>query len=375
MAEYVAAGLYDPDATDADERRTLLEHLANRGATIDEMVAAAAEDRLPFVLGDRLISPGTPTMTLDEAAARVGVDRDVVMRTWRAVGFASPPRADRPAFAEADLVALRLLAAAVDEFGPEGTMEMARVVGSSLARIAETGFAVSLVRSPGGFLPRAESLIASADAAERLGVMTQASAPLFDVIFRRHVEAAIRRWTIDPTVDPEAPVLAVGFADLVGFTTLSQRMDRVALVRALTELEDLAAEVVAEHGGRVVKLIGDEVMFVAPDAASGCRLALALLAARREPLPMLRASVALGPVVQQTGDYFGPVVNVAARLVEQARAGELLVTGETAARLDPSAFAVRALAPMALKGFVEPVAAAAIAQVPETDAGVVTSMA
>jgi len=361
LATFEAHGLYDPDAPDASERRVLLEHLAARGATIEEMVAADAEGRLPFVLGDRLISPGRPTMTVREAAARVGVSPDLVRWCHRAVGL-SAPGGGEPAFAEADLVTLELLAASTAEFGEEATTELARVIGASLGRIAEAGFAASLVHVPGGYLGTAESIVAAADATERLGTIVRAIGPLFDVLFRRHVEATVRRWVFDGSADPDAPVLAVGFADLVGFSTISQQMDRPMLSRAIAALEDLANEVVTGHGGRIVKFIGDEVMYLTPDAPTACRIALRLFAAEHELLPMLRASVALGPVLQRGGDAFGPVVNVAARLVEQARAGELLVTADTARELDPVEFSVAPLAPMTLKGFAEPVPTAAVAQ-------------
>src|SRR4051812_46011372 len=77
-------GLYDPDAPDADDRRDLLEYLAELGLTTEDMVEAAAASRLQSAPFDRLIRPGKPELTLEDAAARIGMTPELLSRLWRA---------------------------------------------------------------------------------------------------------------------------------------------------------------------------------------------------------------------------------------------------------------------------------------------------
>jgi adenylate cyclase len=361
LVELERLGLYHPAAVDAAEQREMLEYLFGKGVTVEEMCAAARENRLPFLLGDRLISPGRPQLTLEQASERVGLPVATVSRCWRAAGFPAPTPGVA-LFAEADARVLEMLAVAIAAFGEDATVQMARVIGSSLARIAEAGFSMSLVNLEGGYLPRADSLVAAAQASEGLGLMASAASVLFDVVFRHHVEAVLRRWDVNPSEDPETVQLAVGFADLVGFTSLSRQLSAAELSRAVTDLETIAAEATTARGGRLVKLIGDQIMFVAPDAAAGCEVALTVLADVDDHplLPPLRASLAQGEVVPYEGDYFGPVVNLAARLVDAARAGELLVTDEVARMLAAGRFAASPVPAISLKGFPEAVKAVAI---------------
>jgi Adenylate cyclase regulatory domain len=170
LADLERLGLYDPTAVDAAQQRAMLEYIFAAGATIEEMGAAARENRLPFVLGDRLISPGRPHLTLEDASERVGLPIETISRCWRAAGFPAPTPGVA-LFADADTRALDLLAAAIAAFGEDATLQIARVIGSSLARIAEAGFTAALLNMEGGYLPRAESLVAAAQAADRLGLM------------------------------------------------------------------------------------------------------------------------------------------------------------------------------------------------------------
>ena len=361
LVELEHLGLYDPTARNAAAQRELLEYLVGQGATVEEMCAAARENRLPFVLGDRLISPGPPEFTLEQVSQRVGLPVATVSRCWRAAGFPAPAR-DVAVFAEADARVLEMLAVAVDAFGEDALVQMARVIGSSLARIAEAGFSAALVNVEGSYLPRAASLVAAAQATEGLGLMAASASVIFDVVFRRHVEAVQRRYDANPSEDPETVALAVGFADLVGFTSVSRQLNAAQLSRAVTDLETIASDAAGERGGRLVKLVGDQIMFVAPSPSAGCDIALAVLAEidAHPLLPPLRASLAHGAVVPYEGDYFGPVVNLAARLADAARAGELLVTDEVARGLDGGRYVAAAVPAISLKGFPDAVAAVAI---------------
>ncbi len=120
----------------------------------------------------------------------------------------------------------------------------------------------------------------------------------------------------------------VGFVDIVGYTSRSRALSESELVAWLESFEADTTAIVLEHGGQVIKNIGDEVLFVADDAASATRAALALVARgndEADEFPPVRAGVAYGPVVRRLGDVFGETVNIAARLTSAARAGTVLV--------------------------------------------------
>jgi class 3 adenylate cyclase len=361
LDELERVGLYRPAASDAAQQRDLLEYMLRQGATVEEMRASARENRLPFLLGDRLISPGRPELTLEQASRRVGLSVETISRCWRAAGFPAPV-SETSLFADADVRALEMLAVAIEAFGEDATVQMARVIGSSLARIAEAGFSTALVNMEGTYLPHAETLLAAAQASERLGLMAASTSVIFDVVFRRHVEAVFRRYDANPSDDPAMVSLAVGFADLVGFTSVSHQLSATELSRAVTDLETIASDAATARGGRLVKLVGDQIMFVAPDAAAGCDIAVTVLGEvdQHPLLPPLRASLAFGAVVPYEGDYFGPVVNLAARLVDAARAGELLAPDALARMLDADRYSLSVVPAISLKGFAAAVAAVVI---------------
>jgi adenylate cyclase len=127
------------------------------------------------------------------------------------------------------------------------------------------------------------------------------------------------------------------------------------LGRALGEFEELAADAVATRGGRLVKLIGDEAMFVVADRATACEIALDLTArlADHPRLPTARGALAAGDVLTRDGDYFGPVVNLAARAVKLAEPGRVLVSAEVRDATDGYVFAP--VGARELRGFDEPV--------------------
>ena len=130
-------------------------------------------------------------------------------------------------------------------------------------------------------------------------------------------------------------VLAVGFADMVGFTALSQQASEKELSDVVGRFEDLAYDIVAAGGGRVVKMIGDEVFFVAESAAAGAGIGLQLADTYSSDtrLPDIRVGLSVGPVLPRAGDYLGPAVNIASRLVNLARPGSVLISEQLAEQI------------------------------------------
>ncbi len=124
--------------------------------------------------------------------------------------------------------------------------------------------------------------------------------------------------------------MAVGFADMVGFTVLSQHLGDAELAAIVARFEELAHDTVVALGGRVVKMIGDEVMFVVESPVNAARIGLSLAEAYAgdELLSDVRVALAVGPTLVQEGDLYGPVVNLASRLVAVAHPGTVLVSDE-----------------------------------------------
>ena len=156
---------------------------------------------------------------------------------------------------------------------------------------------------------------------------------LLEYVWRRHLQAATRRAMLDRIRGSDggiSPVMAVGFADMVGFTMLSQHLGDDELAAVVSRFEELAHDTVVALGGRVVKMIGDEVMFVVQTATGAAEIGLSLAEAYSddELLSDVRVGLAIGPVLVQDGDYYGPVVNLASRLVGVADPGTVLVSEE-----------------------------------------------
>jgi len=170
-------------------------------------------------------------------------------------------------------------------------------------------------------------------------------------VWRRHLLASLRR-RASLAAEGDSR-LAVGFADLVGFTPLSQALEPHELAVTVDRFEAIAYEHVPEHGGRVVKTIGDEVMFATEDPVAAAEIALSLAEAyhHEKDLPGVRVGLAAGPVLAWEGDLYGPTVNLASRLVNLAHANSVLVSDELGATLrDVPGFALKHLRAVHLQG-------------------------
>ena len=285
-------------------------------------------------LAERLL--GTAQLTAPQVAEAAGVSLEAGKQLWQALGFA-PVADDEPIFTSADVAMLRAARQMVEQgvTAPGVRLQMARVIGQSLARVAtaEVEASAETLREPQFTLGLVEQLEA---------FLTYA--------WRRHlVAAAARQAAAAETATGGA--MAVGFADLAGFTALSRQLEPRELASLVDRFEALAYDHIPPHGGRVVKMIGDEVMFSADDVAAGAAIALTLARAQVDELPPLRVGLAAGPVLAWEGDLFGPTVNLASRLVGLARPNTALVSEGVAQHLEGHpVFTVRRLPPVNLKG-------------------------
>lgn len=353
--ELEAAGVYDPAAADASGRLGVLQYLVGLGATIDDLLEAGPDGLI--VLASRIGLWGQAEwITLDEVADRIGLDRDLVVRTWRAAGFPEPDP-DVRAFTSHDVEMLTILRGGLDYFGEDVAIQLLRVLGAAAARVAEASVSAFLVNvapyaqeadSSGLALARA-----NAESVSLLDGLTQG----FDTLLRHHIERNFRPFEETPSsTDVDLVRRSVGFVDLVASTAWTQELELSVLSRALTAFDSLCSEIVVTRGGRLVKLIGDEAMFVANDAAGACDIALALIEAfeHHEVLPPVRAGVATGDVLARDGDYSGGVVNLAARAVKFASPSTLVVDHPTRDALDGApGFVVGDEHAHTLKGFAQ----------------------
>jgi class 3 adenylate cyclase len=147
----------------------------------------------------------------------------------------------------------------------------------------------------------------------------------------------------------------VCFLDLTGYTRLTEERGDEAAAELATRLADLVRASSRAHGGQPVKWLGDGVMFYFPNPGDGVFAALDMVeGAAADALPPARVGIHAGPVVFQEGDYFGRTVNIAARISEYARPGEVLVSQEVVDAADLDGVGLTAIGPVELKGVSEP---------------------
>jgi adenylate cyclase len=277
---------------------------------------------------------GAPRYRREDVARIAGIDRQRSVKWWRAMGFPEVSE-DAPAFSEVDVEIVRRLVALsgaglVDD---AAILRLARLLGASYTRIAEAQLAVveQLVNAMPGTEQSSGTRPASvADAIDKSLVDLLEDSVVY--VWRRHLLAALVRLL---KTDETAAEEAVGFADMSGFTKLSQRMDVERLTNLVDEFEEAAFDVVSAHDGRTVKLIGDEIMFVARSIPAAVDIALDLrdrLHASPD-MPDIHCGIAYGPTASVGGDVFGPAANLAARLTTIARRGTIVIPRSTVDQL------------------------------------------
>ncbi|MFM8237117.1 MAG: adenylate cyclase regulatory domain-containing protein [Actinomycetota bacterium] len=351
--EYEAAGLLERLSAGEAERLALLDWLSEQGFSVAEMAEYHRRERLYALASDRAAQVGRPC-SIEELAVAAGIDVEQAAAAIHALGLPD----DEPILPIETAPLLREFATARMIFGEAATLHFARVLGSSLDRIAEAANSLfrlnveaPMMGGEGGEIGIARIGAASVDS---LNVVAEMLAPVLRAQFQVSI-ARMREAARSVRPDDERLAMAIGFVDLVGFTPTSSTLPARELLDLLLDFERHAHELVQAFGGRVVKLIGDEVMYAAVDAADACRIAHGLfteLRGRDDLTP--RAGIAAGEVLAHGGDYYGAVVNLASRITDIAVPWEILLAPEVAATVPPGFRAVPAGRRL-LKGFPEPV--------------------
>lgn len=284
-----------------------------------------------------------------EVAAGAGVSLLSARKLWRALGFAN--------LGDDDVA-----------FTPKDEQALVTIIGLVRQGILTEEAAISVTRSIGQMTDRmvvwqieamVEDLVASqnlSDVEARrqvVALLPELIAPLEETLvyaYKRQLNAAVQRLTVrterdrasveqgqevGDEDDPLPLARAVGFADLVSYTSLSRQMNEKTLAQLVQRFENKCAEIISVGGGRLVKTVGDEVLFIADTPAAGAEISLALAKAFTEDelLPSARVSLVWGRILSRLGDIYGPTVNLAARLTSLAEPGTVLIDSSTAATL------------------------------------------
>jgi adenylate cyclase len=281
-------------------------------------------DPLAWELPDRkVVARKSRTYTQREAARRAGIAPADMARLWRALGFAEVS-GDLYEFTDADVEAFREIAQLLTDqlIDLDLAVTMARPMGHLLSRLgaAQVSALVGLSDRPGG-----GNGPPAPDAGVAVDRLIQMLERVAVYALRRHLAMAASA-ELPVGGAGEARPQAVGFVDITSYTALSERLGVSDLTQLLEGFEACVFDQVAA-GGRVVKTLGDEVLFVAEGPTAAAEIALSVVeASEADPdLPRVHAGLAYGPLLERAGDVFGPTVNVASRATSRARAGSVIV--------------------------------------------------
>jgi adenylate cyclase len=331
MPDFAAQGLLEGlDEAAREARLRLLERLFEAGIALDELKLAVAEDRLVILPAEHALGRDT-RYGAREISERVGIPLDYFLALRRAQGLAATDP-DEPAYSEKDLEAVRIMASFYEAgFDREGMLETARVLGRAMAHVADALgelFGQTFIKAG---VTEEELGLRNAEAANE---MLPRITPIFEYALRQHMRERLRHQavsqaTLEAGELPGTREIAVGFIDMVAFTSLGERLSAEQVGGIAGRLTELASEC-ARPPVRLVKMIGDAAMLVAHDAEALLHSTFQLVdrAGNIEDLPQLRAGVAYGPALPRSGDWYGRPVNLASRITAIAEPNTIVATQE-----------------------------------------------
>ncbi|MDO4792013.1 MAG: adenylate/guanylate cyclase domain-containing protein [Buchananella hordeovulneris] len=287
---------------------------------------------------------GETPLTMSEFAAAAGATREQAEDFWRGIGQVVS-QTETPQFGEMDVHALRTYLSLAQSGRVD--QETAR----TLLRASQTTDRLALwqVEAYVDYVIRSQNLDDTTARIVALDRMEEFLADFEEQLhytWRRQMLSLLTRMDSDyaraglsETDGRTYPLQrTLGFVDMAGFSRHSARIGATALAELIGKFEAIVRDLIAAHGARIVKTIGDAVLYIADDLPTGTEVAVALVErlTQTEGLLPVRASVVEGSVVSRFGDVFGPTVNLASRLVNEAQPGQLLTDGTTAAAIERS---------------------------------------
>jgi adenylate cyclase len=308
-----------------------------------ELIDTTTPDEWYLLVQQQLNFGGPPTLTARDVADRVGMDVAAIRRLWQINGLGDPGEEAR-AFYDADLPLFEMYKAGVAVFGEEMIDRFSRALGSAARSLSDATTALF-----GDVLGPSLVDVASLKGHLELAVLGgDLNRRLPDEVIRplyfHHAETSQRFSYAAGAWGSSQLDLAVGFCDLVGSTELATGPRAAEFGRAVMRFEEAAHDAASSRGGRVIKLIGDEVMLAGLDVATVEAAFEELLrwVADDDVLVAARAGIAFGTVASRGGDLYGPTVHLAARLASMAQPGHVLVADDAGE-------------PVAVRGFERPV--------------------
>jgi adenylate cyclase len=361
--QLVQLGILTPDAGDAFSpgdvlRARWLQSFEGAGVPLKGMAAAVRDGALSFSYLDATAFDrfaGLSGTTFHQLSARTGIPLELLIVVREAFGFAEPGPDDLVREDELSVVPVIELQLAKG-FDPVVIERWLRVCGDSLRRITETETAWwhSEVMTPllASGMTEGEMLEAQADLGSQMALLREQA--LLAIYYGQqehtwnretveHVEGALERAGLYRRLDRPP---AMCFLDITGFTRLTEEPADLA-----TRLATLVRRASQEHGGTPVKWLGDGVMFYFREPGAAVLAALEMVeVVGRRGLPPAHVGIHAGPVVFQDGDYFGRTVNLAARIADYARPGEVLVSQEVVGAAEGGPVTFTEIGPVELKG-------------------------
>jgi adenylate cyclase len=336
----VSSDLQAPD----DVRRDGADDGVRRDVYSTADARRAAKDLETELLG------GERKLRRREVAAGAGVSLLSARKLWRAMGFPNLGD-DDVAFTQKDQDALTTVINMVrqGQLTEDAAISVTRAIGQMTDRMVVwqvEALVEDMVAERGVTDPQARRALVS-----ELPQLIEPLEKMLVYSWRRQLNAGVQRLAVRAQAglesseegregdEDDAPLplaRAVGFADLVSYTSLSRRMNEKTLAQLVQRFENKCAEIISVGGGRLVKTVGDEVLFNCETPVAGAEISLALAEAmaQDELLPDARVSMVWGRVLSRLGDIYGPTVNLAARLTALAEPGTVLIEATTAAALN-----------------------------------------
>jgi adenylate cyclase len=364
----VELGILPPAAGDAFSpgdalRARWVQSLERAGVPLEKLAAVIRDGALSFSfldMGAYDRFAGLSGTTFHQLSAQTGIPLELLMVVREAFGFAEPRPEDTVREDELSVIPMIELQLAKG-LRPVVIERWLRVCGDSLRRIAETEAAwwnseVEMALLASG-MTEAEMLQAQADLGSQMApLIDQALFAIYhgqqehawSQVFVEHVEGALEGAGLHRRLDRPP---AMCFLDLTGYTRLTEERGDAAAADLAARLAGLVRRSSQEHGGTPVKWLGDGVMFYFREPADAVLAALEMAAAvGSHDLPPAHVGIHAGPVVFQEGDYFGKTVNIAARIADYARPGEVLVSQEVVDAADGGSVTFTEIGPVELKG-------------------------
>ena len=318
---------------------------AHEGARrAEDGVAAEADpaERTTLVGHENLLLGESPSLTLAEVAQRAGTSVEVAQKFWRAMGFADV-QPHEVHFTEQDVAALQDTVALLDEtsdssLASASVLELLRAQSYTMDRLVlwELETFVTDLSERLGLDDTAARLVAL----DRIDGLVELLSRQLTYVWRRHMASILGRTDAEVSTrgredtgpDLYPLIRSLGFVDIVSFTQRAQGMSKAALTHMLEDFENTARDVITSRGARVVKTIGDAVMYISDDLLIAADVVTALVEELQKGPDAIRvrASLVEGRVISRSGDVFGPTVNLASRLVDAAEPGGIRLDESTA---------------------------------------------